>query len=745
MNKNVCFVELNRNQAGLINAVQSIETACMRAFMKKSGLNTAIYIEESLSSINDVAEDILSLSDEVLVFVVHEECKELTRTLINYILDIEDVEICIISKENIEVNESVIYINEEPEKKLVELYNTKIIDQNFSINNVSPYTEGILLERDFTNIGLWLGRNNQELRDVSVLKSEIKRIFNMYSGLMEAQEKTILFNGVFIDNAQYYEDIVEDILEANVSFIKFIIPIHQKLVSCFTETSLSSENVMFDIKLEEKLEYDDYIKLCSLINSKKVNNIYFPADWLTQEGDLVSTLISAKANKLINLMPMGSVNSELLTDEIKNLVLEKTMIQYFTFYRGYLKSRTGLYSGLKSDGYVHHLEIGDQENLANTQLINEVLSINSSVYIRNKKVDIKDKTWYFDGQGVAHVKDDSYERYIKYAGELNINPSNTIVIDNDRIFINSYAYSYSFGLTHISYKDAKNSIAEIKESNVNENKKTYIIQLLDQEDFALFLEDANQYKETHRFSDLPVAYGFMENSCRFVCQIGCAIEKLPRLKMDDSENLHFCDMIASTVDGASNSLFELSHNCFARREKILHDKDCYNCPTQSWCPKCIELPEFISGKYCELMKKHAYVLDYVVSSYVYNGLIESNPNFADLIPDEVLVTNEYMFNIIPSSIKGSVAPYLPKFTTMFVCRGKYLLWSPISNKYYNISKEFAIVIELLLKRVEANNIPKILSDILQTEEEECFAITQSIIGTLKKVGILYRDIELKQK
>lgn len=745
MNKNICFVELNRNQAGLINAVQSIETACVRAFMKKCGLNTVIYIEESLSSINDVAEDILSLSDEVIVFVVHEECKAINSTLINYIMDIEDVEICIISKENVEVNESVHFINEAPEKKLVELYNTKIIDQNLNINNVSPYLEGVLLERDFINNGLWLGRNNHELRDISVLKSEINRILDMYSGLMEAQEKSILFQGVFIDNAQYYEDIVKDIFEANVSFLKFIIPIHQKLVSCYQDISSGRDNIILNIKLEEKIKHDDYIKLINLIKSKRVNNIYFPADWLTLEDDLVSTLISAKANKLINLMPMGSVNSELLTDEIKTMVLENTMMQYFTFYRGYLKSRTGLYSGLKTDGYVHHLEIGDEANLANAQLINEVLSVNSSIYIRNKKVDIKDNIWYFDGQGIANVKDDSYERYIKYVRELNINPSNTIVIDNDKIYINSYAYTYNLGLTQLSYKDAKNSIAEIKESYENKNKKTYIIQLLDQEDFDLFLEDAKQYKESHRFSDLPLVYGFLANSCRFVCQIGCAIEKLPRLKIDDSENLHLCDMKASAVDEASNSLFELSHNCFARREKILHDKDCYNCPTQSWCPKCIELPEFISGKYCELMKKHAYALDYVVSSYIYNGLIESNPDFADLIPDEILVTNEYMFNIIPSSIKSSVAPYLPKFTTIFICRGKYLLWSPISNKYYNISKEFATAIELLLKRVDANDVPEILSNILQAKKEECFAMTQSIVGTLKKVGILYRDIEIIQK
>lgn len=80
--------------------------------------------------------------------------------------------------------------------------------------------------------------------------------------------------------------------------------------------------------------------------------------------------------------------------------------------------------------------------------------------------------------------------------------------------------------------------------------------------------------------------------------------------------------------------------------------------------KCTELPEFMDGMYCEIMKKKSYVLDYTMIPFIYFRLKETNGNYTDIIPDYVIISNEYMYNYIPSEIKGEVAPYLPKFTSL---------------------------------------------------------------------------------
>ena len=210
----------------------------------------------------------------------------------------------------------------------------------------------------------------------------------------------------------------------------------------------------------------------------------------------------------------------------------------------------------------------------------------------------------------------------------------------------------------------------------------------------------------------------LENGCRFVSPGLCAVDKVPRIKIDDAGDIHVCDMSVEPVAKLGTSLFELNHKCFVKKEKEFQKYGCYECPTSSWCSRCTQMPGFIRESYCNIMKKKTYVLDYVLVPYLYYRVIDLSKHFHGLQPEEVKISNEYMFNIISDDIKGTVAPYLPKFTSLVFCRDKYLLWSVTTNRFYNVSVEFACIIELLLRRVAANNIPELLSETLHIEKEE---------------------------
>ncbi|WP_092478315.1 hypothetical protein [[Clostridium] polysaccharolyticum] len=746
MKRNVCFVELERNEFGLINAVQSLETAYLRDYLMKCDMKSSVYIEDSVPSVNDMAEDILSLSDDIIIFVVHKECEALATVAVNYLLDIEDVEVCVISdSQQLGFDDDVVVIYEDVEEKLVSMYGDEGKANEVSVQELSPYEDGILLTRDYMKYGIWLGSGKSGFRNIDVVKREINEVVQLHSSTSNEQKKTIPMKGCFICDIDYFKELILHLENADISGIVLKIPVGQNVLSCIADSSLQLNQVSLDIQLEYEMSSDELKILSELIESNKVCAIKIPADWLTSQTPLIELLLKAHTTGLVEIKPYGEVDSSKISEEIKQAVLINTMRVYYTFYNGYLKSRTGLYAGVKVDGYVHHLEVSNKDSLSNAQLLNEALSINSSIYLRNEKNNITTPLWYFDENGIAYVEDEGYNEYITYMKEESINPSNAIICCDNRIYVNNYAYVADADFRTYSYKEAKQKIKEIREGYIQNNKITYLIRIDDQEDFEIFLEDAKYYCEHHTFGNLPLIYAFMENSCRFVTQNRCCVEKLPRLKLDNNEGIHYCDLNIKDSGKEGTSLFEISHDCLVKKENGMQSKGCYNCPSSGWCAKCMELPYFVSDQYCDIIKKKAYILDYVTSSYIYSGLHERNPKFSDLLPDEIVVSNEFMFNLIPSAIESKVAPYFPKFTTLFICRDSYLLWTPVSTKYYNVSKQFAIVIELLLKRVEADSVPELLADILNLSKDESYEMTKKIFATLKKVGVLYRDIPFETK
>lgn len=745
MRRNICFVELKRNEFGLVSAMQSLETACIRDYLQKCDVKSSVYIEESMPSINDTAEDILSLSEDVIIFVVHKECEALTTVLVNYIMDLEDVEVCVISDNaQLEFEYDVTLINKEIENKLVSMYGNTEKEGEVSVSTLSPYEDGMLLTRDYIKHGIWLGNKVRGLRSIDVVKKEIDEVLSLY-GQDEEQKKFVSLQGLDIDDENYIEEVLKCVESKGSVGAVFVLPVTQKILSYFRNFPMQLANVQFNIQFANKLEAGELEVFSSLAAAHKIHEVKIPAEWITKEDELLTLLVKEQKAGILNIKPYGSVDGSKISDEVKQSVLTNTMKQYYTFYNGYLKSRTGLYSGVKIDGYVHHLEAGKLDSLSNIQLLNETLSINSSIYLREEKNDVSNTTWVFDKNGIAYLEDENYNGYVEHMLENNINPSNLLILNDNKIYVNNYAYVVPSDFISIPYKEAKKNVAEMKERHQKDKRITYLIQLKDKEDYEIFLEDAISYRQNHTFEDLPLIYGFLENSCRFVTQNRCGVEKLPRIKLDNGEGIHFCDIKIEVNSKNSNSLFELSQDCLVKKEGVMLEKSCYDCPSSSWCAKCMELPDFLKNDYCEIIKKKAYILDYVTASYIYSGLIERNPRYFDLMPNEITVSNEYMFNLIPSTIESKVAPYFPKFTTLFICRDSYLLWTPVSTKYYNVSKQFAIVIELLLKRVEADRVPELLAGILNVNEEESYKMTESIFGTLKRVGVLYRDIPFTTK
>ena len=78
---NLCVLEFVRNENGFFVAAQSAATACLRSYLRGRGVHSIAYTDDTLPSLNDLAEDVLSIADDGLVLIGSEENKLLVPGL----------------------------------------------------------------------------------------------------------------------------------------------------------------------------------------------------------------------------------------------------------------------------------------------------------------------------------------------------------------------------------------------------------------------------------------------------------------------------------------------------------------------------------------------------------------------------------------------------------------------------------------------------------------------------------------
>ena len=75
--RNICILKLEKNENGFFTAAQTAAAACLRSSLKLRGINSMMYTDDTLPSLNDLAEDILSVCDDALAVYADEENKVL--------------------------------------------------------------------------------------------------------------------------------------------------------------------------------------------------------------------------------------------------------------------------------------------------------------------------------------------------------------------------------------------------------------------------------------------------------------------------------------------------------------------------------------------------------------------------------------------------------------------------------------------------------------------------------------------
>lgn len=99
--------------------------ACLRSYLKGRGVHSIAYTDDTLPSLNDLAEDVLSIADDGLVLVANQENKLLVNALACRIAQMEDLPIYLLyggSELNCQAEETVTTIADgAPEETLTKL------------------------------------------------------------------------------------------------------------------------------------------------------------------------------------------------------------------------------------------------------------------------------------------------------------------------------------------------------------------------------------------------------------------------------------------------------------------------------------------------------------------------------------------------------------------------------------------------------------------------------------------------
>lgn len=749
----VCFIDFVAPAFGLFQAGQTIVTASVRASLKAAGIPSMIHIDEALPSLNDLVEDILSIADRQVAFRIDERNSRLVEAVITKIFMEEELEIVVFGEQipqDLKLDRKVTVLTAED----LPSYYCELAGLNICpppLLAVAPYAAGILSAHDMENYGLLISFKSQEglinNRELTSLAKDWEKLLSVV-GIAEVGSSTRLINlvGPPLDDATYVV-LLANLLRAQIpSSVRISLPISFRVLN--SQPSLADlSQVIYRIVLDQDLSDNLFNQLSQIAEKNQIQDLIVDCGKIKGDemGQLRLLQLSEKYNIMLSLR--GTIASSDLLPEFLDRALQKSNLAELPLAKGFIKSWTGIYANVNTNGYIKHVKVKEANFTPKlATYLSEIAAISSSVYLEGQKDQRLNDEISFDEDGVATLSDETFTAFEDNLRQLDTLPTNRIMLKDDAMIVNNLLTENKRHLILMPYSQAQTYFEQRTEQNSSElhRDNIYIFQLKDAEDYKSFRNDAETFLTTHSLKGLPLWYGYLENYCRFLNPVNCTVDRMPRIIVGENEEVYTCTTGVDALGSVGQPLFELTQNCYVRRENLIKERGCTGCNARAWCAKCSELDAFIDD-YCDLMRHHTHVIDYVMASNIASELVITVPRFFATTAEDISVSSEKMFNLVQTEFKGSVAPYFPKYSYMFCCNKAYVIWAPTSGKFFNMSREFALVTEMLLKRLSVVDIYQAYADQTSLSLDESETVCHKVFDVLNQAGILYRQIEYAAK
>jgi hypothetical protein len=731
----ICFVEFFRNTNGLYEAGQTIRTACIRALMKKNGVPSSVYRNQSLASVNEIADDIMLLAEDGVVFIRNGNCDAICKAVFRAIREENDVPVWFIDGDADDGEEQT---DDALNGKIAEIIRASGGSElREGIREVSPYQEETAALRDLPRYGIWLGGTGERKKEV--VFQEIALASEHLSG-----SGRITFRGAPIQSESGLLELVENLGDDSDQDLTFEIPVERSAFTKKAKARMKQKRACADLYLKEDLNAVESAGLLAELKNDTVSRVHFPAHLAEGASGIAKMVKKMPLPAGIRLFPEGEFDPDKADGDVAERLLQNTKTVYVTFFRGMMNSRTGLYHQTTADGYVHHVLLTKPEpEWFEADRYTDVTAVNASILFdeENGRKESGSGMIRFDRWGIAHAGSGEAFAGISDGDPF---PYHLVRTQNHRVLVDDLAWKSDSELYRVSYSWMRERIESVKQDYDAQRKKLYLIRVESKQDWHAFLEDAQSFCDTHRIGDLPLAYGIMENSCRFLLVGECSMDKNPRIFIGENGDAHYC---SEEIPGVpfQRSIYELTHGAFTSREKILSERGCYSCATRSLCPRCAQLTGGMKEGYCDKIRTMPYLMDYTILSFYIKELTEAFEDYRYRPLEEFGISTEYMQDLLDEKPEGEVSPWLPKYTACIHTGDSHILWSSATSKFFRLGVEFAYFIDLLLARQSMSTIRTALGCRFNLSEQKAAAQMKTMADVLTKSQVLYRPIVFEKE
>jgi len=740
--KTACMVNFVKNVHGLWETKYSAECSVLQRYLTENKVSCYVYSEKDITSVVDMAENIVAFSDEINIFMTNNENLYLNLSLAKQVQQEEEdcaIIFCIVEMLT-EKNKDA--LNEEYHNVY---FSSQLLGQTLGLEEHSEEILSKMLcqfvdENDVARFNgtpeILLGSKNQD----GIISRNHKAVLKDIETVCKFNQKYdyLKLSGIPIDEFIEKETLIQAIQECGeqVTFL-----VHVNFDYILQQKVNIPDNAVISIIIKKIEQVETYKQVIERYKDR-IFSLEISSSLLMENKQQLKAFLEYISEQNIQVKILYENDDywkELKVEEIRPDLFSKRLDSEFqTLMNGFIFSYTGEYISVPLNGFVKHVKISNQEMSEEfLEFLDEVCSVNSSIFVEGLELIENSDFIHMDNMTKIYKKD----QWIEDNKEINKSgsyfPKNLITCGKNSVNINGIQNDLLINLIEIPYSKYK-----LEKNGTPNLSDVMVLTLEEKEDFNCFIHEVEEFYKTKTIMHSSLLHTRLKNVCRFLSRNYCSMTKIPRIEITNDGNVHPCYEKTETIGTIADTLFDITQSAYVKHENIMRENKCSKCPVNIGCPKCAVMPEHIKEIYCDTMVNKPYVSDFILESIVMTRMAYTNKQVSALSLDNVKFSNEYMFNLLDGYPDGEEVPFFCKYVFIIEAAPFFAIWSPNSNKTFRISKEIAMVGEALLKKLHPLDIVALMEKETGMSNQDTAEFCKKAFELFYNNGLLHRPVQI---
>jgi hypothetical protein len=279
----------------------------------------------------------------------------------------------------------------------------------------------------------------------------------------------------------------------------------------------------------------------------------------------------------------------------------------------------------------------------------------------------------------------------------------------------------------VSYLDAK----ELDGQNV-------YVSLDSEASLNEFIEDVEEYRSTGNVKyNRMWKYDCIDN-CRWIGFKSCSLDKLYRFDVKGGD-IYPCLSCNESIGKATDMHFTLIRNACVRAESSQIERNCEQCESKLFCPKCSMLSNFLTKeRYCEIICSGLQLEQYFHNMMTIRTFFEycSIKKLKGIAPDMMEYTTDHHTITIEQESTGNCR--LHEYIMLGKVKGQdtYIIFNWRMRQAISVNKSLFMVAELLYMGCNNDIIHSYLAKLFEVTEEEVKTNVEEYLNFFMEKGFI---------